>query len=209
MINLYTIGSIVAFIFIVGIFQFRKRKHDERLLTMTIEKLIDLESKHSKTVVDANTQHFLMIEKSLKDIGQYLLAEDIIGGPIGMQIPMSPTLRVFALTLRQAGSFDWKTYAVPAMTVAEATNMAVRHLGTGWEVIGSSFIDVNVPLPKADPLANNTKIPPTPVEEKKNVQSYASYLQYALENFAKSKAEKEVLSEIISRINKKYGVSTN
>ena len=198
------ITTVLVISFIGGIFQYRRKRKEDALIKATMDKIIDLDQKQKKAIDDEFTKHFISIERTLKDIGSYLLAEDMMGGaPLGVSVPMSPTLRVFSLMLRKIGTFEQKVYTVPANTLKEAMDLTTGHLGAGWETIGSSFIDVSVPTNKSEVLKQQPEL-----EEKKNVMAYMSYLQYASDKFATSKAEKEVLSDLIKRIEKKYG-STN
>lgn len=116
--------------------------------------------------------------------------------------------RIFALSMFSASHLESRLYLVPAKTLKEATEMAQKHLGdSSWYVSQSSFIDIQEIMKEKESVFEGSEI--VPKIAKKNAFEYVSYLQYASSKFCKTKEEKAVIEQIISRINKKHGISTN
>lgn len=194
--------AIFGFSLVVSAIDLRRKKSEEKLIAEAVEKYLKTTIERGVAQMEFFKRSFEGLNHGLKDIGSFLLTEDVMSGAeiLGTKVPLTPAIRVYSLLLRKTGTFEQKVYSVPGHTIEEARQLAVAHLGAGWEMIDSSFLDVSVPKAPVE-----TKVETVVKEEKsKGIADFVTYMKYAIDNFTTKKSEKDLLESIITRINKKY-----
>ncbi len=198
----YFLIGFLAFESLSSVLKMRRENKSKKEVKQAVEEYLKATLEKDKFLMEFFKVSFDGLNKGLKDIGTFLLTDDVMGGVdlFGTKIPMNPAIRIYSLLLRKMGTFEQKLYSVPGHTLEEARQLAVAHLGAGWELTDSSFLDVSVPREPVELKVETME----KAEEKKGVVDFVSSVKYIIANFTTKKSEKDLLENIITRINKKY-----